>query len=111
VAIHQLPGWPGLTPGATQPNQPVETSVIMRARSRGGRCCPREIEALLPPQVETHPLGCHRRRVPDRLCFRAILIRLVTGASWVDVEAILDHQVSDTTLRARSDEWICARDV
>lgn len=30
------------------------------------------------------------------------------GASWVDVEAILDHQVSDTTLRARRDEWIHA---
>ena len=36
------------------------------------------------------------------------MIRLVTGASWVDVEAILDHQVSDTTLRARRDEWIHA---
>src|SRR3954454_8298940 len=29
-------------------------------------------------------------------------------ASWVDVEAILDHQVSDTTLRSRRDEWIYA---
>jgi transposase len=66
------------------------------------------IEALLPVQVETHPLGCHRPRVADRLCFRGILIRLVTGASWVDIEAILDHQVSDTTLRARRDEWIDA---
>ena len=28
------------------------------------------IEALLPVRVETHPLGCHRQRVPDRLCFR-----------------------------------------
>jgi hypothetical protein len=36
------------------------------------------------------------------------LIRLVTGASWVDIEAILDHQVSDTTLRSRRDEWIAA---
>jgi hypothetical protein len=36
------------------------------------------------------------------------LIRLVTGASWVDIEAILDHQVSDTTLRTRRDEWIDA---
>jgi hypothetical protein len=33
------------------------------------------------------------------------LIRLVTGASWVDIEAILDFAVSDTTLRARRDEW------
>ena len=66
------------------------------------------IEPLLPATVETHPLGCHRRRVPDRVCFRGILIRLVTGSSWVDIEAILEHQVSDTTLRARRDEWIAA---
>jgi hypothetical protein len=33
---------------------------------------------------------------------------LVTGASWVDIEAILDRQVSDPTLRARRDEWIAA---
>ena len=65
------------------------------------------IEPLLPaPRL--HPLGCHRPRVADRVCFRGILIRLVTGASWVDIEAILDHQVSDTTLRARRDEWIAA---
>ena len=28
-----------------------------------------------------------------------ILVRLVTGASWVSVEAILERRVSDTTLR------------
>ncbi len=66
------------------------------------------IEPMLPARDDSHPLGCHRRRVPDRLCFRGILIRLVTGASWVDIEAILDHQVSDTTLRTRRDEWIDA---
>ena len=66
------------------------------------------IEPLLPVPVECHPLGCHRLRVSDRLCFRGILIRLTTGSSWVDIEAILDHQVSDTTLRARRDEWIAA---
>lgn len=64
------------------------------------------IEPLLPAPDLTHPLGCHRSRVPDRLCFRAFMIRLVTGSSWVDIEAILDHRVSDTTLRARRDEWI-----
>jgi hypothetical protein len=46
------------------------------------------IEPLIPPPPRTHPLGCHRPRVPDRLCFRGILLRLVTGASWVDIEAI-----------------------
>ena len=66
------------------------------------------IEPLLPPPDETHPLGCHRPRVPDRLCFWGILVRLVTGSSWTDIEAILGHQVSDTTLRARRDEWIDA---
>lgn len=53
------------------------------------------IEPLLPAQDTSHPLGCHRPWVPDRLCFRAILIRLVT-------------QLSDTTPRARRDEWIDA---
>jgi transposase len=65
-------------------------------------------EPLLPPPDRSHPLGCHRPRASDRLVFRGLLIRLVTGASWVDIEAILDHQVSDTTLRARRDEWIAA---
>ena len=65
-------------------------------------------EPLLPAPTAAHPLGCHRPRVPDRLCFRGILVRLVTGSSWVDIEAILEHQVSDTTLRARRDEWIAA---
>ncbi|MGA3354893.1 MAG: transposase [Acidimicrobiales bacterium] len=64
------------------------------------------VEPLLParPEVE-HPLGCHRRRVSDRLCFKAIVIRLVTGCSWVDAERFIDQAVSDTTLRARRDEW------
>jgi len=39
---------------------------------------------------------------------RGIIIRLVTGSSWVDIEAILNWQVSDTTLRSRRDEWIKA---
>jgi transposase len=66
------------------------------------------IEPLIPLVSADHPLGCHRPRVSDRLCFWGILIRLVTGCSWVSVEAILQRQVSDTTLRARRDEWIAA---
>jgi transposase len=65
------------------------------------------IEHLLP-EPPTHPLGCHRPRIPNQLCFRGLLIRLVTGASWDTVEFLLDYQVSDTTLRARRDEWINA---
>lgn len=66
------------------------------------------IEPLLPPADDSHPLGCHNPRVPDRVCFRGILIRLVTGTSWTDIEAIMDFVVSDTTLRRRRDEWIDA---
>jgi hypothetical protein len=40
------------------------------------------------------------------VCFEGILVRLVTGCSWVDVEYLLGGRVSDTTLRARRDEWI-----
>jgi transposase len=66
------------------------------------------IEPMIPQPADTHPLGCHRLRVPDRLCFWGILIRLVTGCSWVTVEAILERRVSDTTLRSRRVEWITA---
>jgi transposase len=87
----------------------VEVAVIMRAlETEVVDAVWAAVEPLLPPPDRSHPLGCHRPRVPDRLCFWAMLIRLVTGASWVDIEAILEHRVSDTTLRARRDEWIAA---
>ena len=66
------------------------------------------IEPILPIPVDSHPLGCHNPRVADQVCFRGILIRLVTGSSWVDIEAIMNFEVSDTTLRTRRDEWIDA---
>ncbi len=89
------------------PDDQVEDHIIMRAlEPEVVDVIWRSVEPLLPNQAEAHPLGCHRPRVADRLCFWGVLIRLVTGASWVDIEAILDHQVSDTTLRGRRDEWI-----
>jgi len=66
------------------------------------------VEARLPPRDESHPLGCHNPRIDDRVCFEGILIRLVTGCSWEDAERLAPGQVSDTTLRARRDEWIAA---
>jgi len=66
------------------------------------------IEPLLPERVDSHPLGRHRRRVADRVCFEGIMIRLVTGCSWEDTERLLRREVSDTTLRSRRDEWIAA---
>ncbi|MFH1330547.1 MAG: IS5 family transposase [Actinomycetota bacterium] len=66
------------------------------------------IEPIIPVPADDHPLGCHRPRISDRLCFWGMLVRLVTGASWITVECLLHQQVSDTTLRARRDEWITA---
>lgn len=66
------------------------------------------IEPLIPVRAETHPLGCHRPRVPDRDCFEVMLVRLVTGCSWEDAERLCGTKVSDTTVRERRDEWIAA---
>jgi transposase len=66
------------------------------------------VEALLPVHAETHPLGCHRPRAADRDCFMVMLVRLATGCSWEDAERLCGNKVSDTTARARRDEWIRA---
>jgi transposase len=64
------------------------------------------VESLLPPTVDTHPLGCHRPRVSNEICFRGIVARLVSGCSW-DVAAHLVG-VGETTLRRRRNEWLRA---
>lgn len=66
------------------------------------------VEPLLPERPNAHPLGCHRPRISDRVCLFAMLVRLVTGCSWVDAERLSGGVVSDTTLRARRDEWVGA---
>ncbi|GHH27288.1 IS5 family transposase [Streptomyces lanatus] len=65
-----------------------------------------QFAALLPqrPQFEpTHPLGCHRRRISDRIVFDKLLQVLRFGCSY---EAIADSTCSATTIRNRRDEWI-----
>lgn len=62
----------------------------------------------LAPAPKPHPLGCHRRRVPNRIILWGLMWRLITGSSWETIEVMLQRQVSDTTLRARRDEWIAA---
>jgi transposase len=64
------------------------------------------IEPLLPPHDDRHPLGCHRPRAGDRDCFRVMVVRLSTGCSWEDAERLCGNVVSDTTARARRDEWL-----
>ena len=66
------------------------------------------VKGYLPPPDRSHPLGCHRRRVPDRVCFEGLVLRLVTGAAWTTIEAIMGYRVSDTTLRSRRNQWIRA---
>ena len=65
-------------------------------------------KGLLPAREDNHPLGCHNPRKPDRVCFQGMLIRLVFGCSWETAEQLLNKEVSDTTLRARRDEWMKA---
>jgi len=64
------------------------------------------VEPLIPPPPRTHPLGCHRHRAPDRDCFDVMVVRLATGCSFEDAERLCGKKVSDTTVRARRDEWI-----
>ena len=101
MTIHRSSGRPAFDAGAAlYPTTAWRSTFIMRAlEPEVVDVLFATVEPLLPPPDETHPLGCHRPRVPDRLCFWGILVRLVTGSSWTDIEAILGHAVSDTTLR------------
>ncbi|MFE7046664.1 IS5 family transposase [Streptomyces atratus] len=65
-----------------------------------------QFAVLLPARPEyqpDHPLGCHRRRISDRIIFDKMLQLLRFGCSY---EAIADTTCSATTIRSRRDEWI-----
>jgi transposase len=65
-----------------------------------------QFAALLPEQLvyqPDHPLGCHRRRISDRIVFGKLLQLLRFGCSY---EAMADTTCSATTIRNRRDEWI-----
>lgn len=65
-----------------------------------------QFAALVPDHetyVSTHPWGCHRRRIPDRIVFDKLLQVLRFGCSY---QGIADSTCSATTLRDRRDEWI-----
>jgi transposase len=65
-----------------------------------------QFAALLPsrePFVPTHPWGCHRRRISDRIVFDKLIQVLRFGCSY---QAIADTTCSATTIRDRRDEWI-----
>jgi transposase len=64
-----------------------------------------QFAAVLPKHHDPHPLGCHRRRIPDRVVFDKLVQVLVFGCG---CRRIADHSCSATTLRRRRDEWIAA---
>jgi len=94
-----------MIPGATHNDDLVEVFIMLALSPKVVDAVWAAVEALIPERPATnHPLGCHRPRIDDRLCFEAILFRLVTGCSW-DVAGRLGKG-SETTLRNRRDEWI-----
>ena len=64
-----------------------------------------QFSALLPARKTNHPLGCHRRRIPDRVVFEKLVQVLVFGCAYW---RIADKSCSASTLRRRRDEWIDA---
>lgn len=64
-----------------------------------------QFTALIPVQEITHPLGCHRPRISDRVVFDKLIQILVLGAGY---NKIADSTCSATTIRRRRDEWITA---
>lgn len=64
-----------------------------------------QFAALLPVRpafAPSHPLGCHRRRIPDRLVFEHVVAALVHGSGY---ERIASPGCSDRTIRRRVHEW------
>ena len=64
-----------------------------------------QFSALLPERRVSHPWGCHRPRIPDRVVFDKLVQVLVFGIAYARVA---DATCSASTLRNRRDEWIDA---
>jgi len=67
-----------------------------------------QFAALLPHRPAfnpAHPLGCHRRRIPDRLVFEHVVAALVHGSGY---ERLAPPDCSDRTIRRRVNEWAAA---
>jgi transposase len=67
-----------------------------------------QFSVLLPQQPifhPNHPLGCHRRRIPDRVVFDHIVAALVHGSGY---ERLTSPGCSDRTIRRRLKQWAAA---
>jgi transposase len=60
-----------------------------------------QVSALLRVRKGWHPLGCHRRRIPDRIIFDKLVQVLVFACAYA---RIADATCSATTVRRRRDE-------
>jgi hypothetical protein len=64
-----------------------------------------QFSALLPerPHVSpSHPLGCHRPRIPTRVVFEHVIEAPVHGSGY---ERIASTGCSDATVRRRLKQW------
>jgi hypothetical protein len=59
-------------------------------------------ESDRPEFSPTHPWGCHRRRVPDRVVFDHVIAALVHGSGY---ERLASPGCSDRTIRRRLAQW------
>jgi hypothetical protein len=67
-----------------------------------------QFSALLPARPRfspTHPLGCHRERVADRVVFEHVIAALVHGSGYERIES---PGCSEGTIRRRLKEWAAA---
>jgi transposase len=67
-----------------------------------------QFAALLPARptvAPSHPLGRHRRRIPERVVFEHVIAALVHGSGY---ERIATPGCSDRTIRRRVREWAAA---
>ena len=67
-----------------------------------------QFAALLPDRPvyhPSHPLGCHKPRIADRIIFEKLIQVLRFGCSYV---SIADCTCGATTIRERRNEWIRA---
>lgn len=67
-----------------------------------------QFAALLPARpvfAPSHPLGCHRRRIAERVVFDQVIAALVHGSGY---ERIATKGCSDRTIRRRLREWAAA---
>jgi transposase len=67
-----------------------------------------QFAALLPDRPvyhPSHPLGCHKPRIADRIIFEKLIQVLRFGCSYA---SIADCACGATTIRDRRDEWIRA---